>query len=74
LDPSPDCGKEDSLSEAEYVFERIVGMRKEEDGSFRYRVRWYGYTRSDDPWEPPHHLPEDAVHRYHRRVGLARTN
>jgi uncharacterized membrane protein YjjP (DUF1212 family) len=22
----------------------------------------------------PHHLPEDAVHRYHRRVGLACTN
>jgi hypothetical protein len=34
------------------VFERIVGMRKKNDGSFRYRVRWYGYNRNDDTWDP----------------------
>jgi chromodomain protein Y len=65
--------KDSGASEAEYVFERIVGIRKEKDGSFRYRVRWYGYSRNDDTWEPSHHLPEDIVQRYHRRVGLPYT-
>jgi Chromo (CHRromatin Organisation MOdifier) domain len=63
-----------SANEAEYVFKRIVGIRKEKDGSLRHRVRWYGYSRNDDTWEPSYHLPEDAVQCYHRRVGLPYTN
>jgi Chromo (CHRromatin Organisation MOdifier) domain len=54
----------------EYVFERIVGTRQASDGTLRYRVRWYGYSRDEDTWEPQDHLPISAVRRYHRRVGL----
>jgi transposase InsO family protein len=56
--------------EEEYVFEKIVGTREARDGTLRYRVRWYGYSREDDTWEPGEHLPMDALRRYHRRVGL----
>jgi hypothetical protein len=27
----------------EFVFERITGMKKLNDGTPRYKVRWYGY-------------------------------
>jgi Integrase zinc binding domain/Integrase core domain/Chromo (CHRromatin Organisation MOdifier) domain len=54
----------------EYVFERIMGYREAEDGSPRYRVRWYGYGRDADTWEPGAHLPMNALRRYHRRIGL----
>jgi Chromo (CHRromatin Organisation MOdifier) domain len=56
--------------EAEYVIERIVGVRQGADGKLRYRIRWYGYGRDDDTWEPLEHLPEDLVRRYHRRTRL----
>ena len=54
----------------EFVIDKIVGLRKADDGSWRYKVRWYGYTPADDTWEPTHHLPGNMVRRYHRRVGL----
>lgn len=65
LDSTPN-----ETEEPEYVFERIVGLRKADDGTWLYRVRWYGYSRDDDTWEPAHHLPGNVVRRYHRRVGL----
>mgnify|MGYP003481424530 FL=1 len=40
------------------------------DGTLRYLVRWYGYGRDADTWEPAHHLPESAIRRYHRRTRL----
>ena len=36
----------------EYVFERIVGTKQADDGTMLYRVRWFGYTRDGDTWEP----------------------
>jgi hypothetical protein len=59
-----------TTNEPEYVFEKIVGLRKENDGTYRYRVRWYGYSREEDTWEPADHLPDNVIRRYHRRVGL----
>jgi hypothetical protein len=56
-----------------HVVDRIVGLRKEQDGIPRYRVRWYGYGREDDTWEPWEHLPEPLVRSYDRRVGLERS-
>jgi hypothetical protein len=56
--------------EAEYVFEKISEVRQMADGSLRYRVRWYGYGRDSDTWEPANHLPESAIRRYHRRTRL----
>jgi hypothetical protein len=60
----------DPEEEAEYVFEKIVGVRQMADGALRYRVRWYGYGRDSDTWEPATHLPESAIRRYHRRTRL----
>jgi Chromo (CHRromatin Organisation MOdifier) domain len=54
----------------EYVFERIVVTKQTDDGTMLYRVRWFGYTRDDDTWEPQEHLPISALRRYHRRIGL----
>jgi hypothetical protein len=56
--------------EAEYVMERIFGVRQGADGKLRYRIRWYGNGRDDYTWEPLEHLPEDLVRRYHRRTRL----
>jgi Chromo (CHRromatin Organisation MOdifier) domain len=36
----------------EFVFERITGMKKLNDGNLRYKVRWYGYGPDADTWEP----------------------
>jgi hypothetical protein len=54
----------------EYVLDNIVGLRKVEDGTWRYRDRWYGYTREDDTWEPAAHISDNVMPSYHRRVGL----
>jgi Integrase core domain len=58
------------IEEPEYVFEKIFGLRKADDGTWLNIVRWYGYSRDDDTWEPAHHLPGNVVRRYHRRVEL----
>jgi hypothetical protein len=58
----------DPEEEAEYVFEKILGVRQMADGTLRYRVRWYGYGRDSDTWEPANHLPESDIRRYHRRT------
>ncbi len=50
---------------AEWVFDRIVDYDKE-GGLFR--VRWEGYAAEIDTWEPPDHLPRNAVVRFLRRV------
>jgi Chromo (CHRromatin Organisation MOdifier) domain len=55
----------------EYVIERLVGLRREADGSESYKVRWFGYTREEDTWEPPANLPSSMVQKYRRRVGLS---
>jgi hypothetical protein len=60
----------DPEEEAEYVFEKIVGVRQMADGTLRYLVLWYGYGRDSDTWEPANHLPELAVRRYRRRTRL----
>jgi Chromo (CHRromatin Organisation MOdifier) domain len=57
-------------SSSEFVIEKIARLRKADDGSWMYKVRWNGYTPADDTWEPAHHLPGNMIRRYHRRVGL----
>ena len=56
--------------EPEYVVEKIVGTKRQSNGSHLYRIRWYGYGREEDTWEPREHLPEAMIRRYHRRTGL----
>jgi transposase InsO family protein len=36
----------------EFVFERITGMKKLNDGNLRYKVRWYGYGPRTTPGKP----------------------
>jgi hypothetical protein len=60
--------------EPEYVIERIVGARQLRDGSLRYKIRWFGYGKDDDTWEPEEHLPEALVRKYHRKTRLPRAN
>ena len=52
--------------------EKTIGAKKIQGGGLRYRVRWYGYSREEDTWEPAENLPEEAVTRYHQRTGLPR--
>jgi hypothetical protein len=68
--PTEDTHSGNEQTTDEYVFERIVGTKKADDGTMLYRVRWFGYTRDEDTWEPHEHLPISALRRYHRRIGL----
>jgi Chromo (CHRromatin Organisation MOdifier) domain len=51
------------------VFERITGMKKLNDETLRYKMRWYGYGPEEDTWEPSVHLPAAFLRRYHRKIG-----
>jgi hypothetical protein len=67
-----DDDKEEGYEEAptdEFVFERIKGIKKVNDGTLRYKVRWYGYGPEEDTWEPSAHLPSASLRRSHRRMG-----
>lgn len=55
---------EDSLDDDNdvYVVDRIVGHRKAKgNASYEYRVRWEGYGRADDTWEPHDNIAESAA-------------
>ncbi|KAF7699386.1 hypothetical protein HF521_004128 [Silurus meridionalis] len=39
-----------------YEVERIVDKRKNKKGKWEYLIRWKGYGRKEDTWEPEHHL------------------
>lgn len=58
---------EEETIQNEFVIERIVRHKKNDDGT-KYFVRWYGYSPSDDTWEPPHQIPQHFVRRYWERL------
>jgi hypothetical protein len=60
----------DDAAEQEYVIEKFFGARQLQDGSLRYRIRWYGYAREYDTWEPAHYLPPEMLRRYLKRTRL----
>ncbi|XP_005805034.1 chromodomain Y-like protein 2 isoform X1 [Xiphophorus maculatus] len=39
-----------------YEVERIVDKRRNKKGKWEYLIRWKGYGRKEDTWEPEHHL------------------
>ncbi|EPZ31474.1 Chromo domain-containing protein [Rozella allomycis CSF55] len=55
------------LEEDEYFVDKIVDY-KFEDGGFKYRVRWYGYSEADDTWEPATNLSAELREEFWARV------
>jgi transposase InsO family protein len=56
----------------EYVIDHLVSHALTEDErSWLIRVRWAGFSSSDDTWEPARDLPVGMVRRYERRKKLA---
>ena len=55
----------------EYVVERVVAHRESPAG-IQYKVRWHGYSASDDTWEPAEGLPQAFIDRYWRARTTAR--
>ena len=51
--------------EDDYLVEKIVGLRCV-DGEHQAKVRWWGYQRDADTWEPLGRLPRHLVLRYLR--------
>ena len=71
--------QENSKEEAEeYVIDNIVSHGINEDskhpsaklGETTYRVRWHGYSPSDDTYELIHHLPRNKVVSYYKKKKL----
>jgi Chromo (CHRromatin Organisation MOdifier) domain len=72
---SPAAARPTNLSEEdanEYVIERVISHGRNESGDLIVRVRWAGYGSSDDTWERPQDLPNEALLRYERRKKLVR--
>ena len=56
----------------EYVIDRFMSHAKAEDESeWLIRVRWAGFSSSDDTWEPAREPLAELVRRYERRKKLS---
>ena len=63
--------EEETLDDmTEYVIERIVSHRRGADGVMYLRVRWFGYDKNSDTWEPVLQIPKELVRRYLKRKKL----
>ena len=68
-DPRADCAS-DSPERDDYEVEAITCRRVRDDGQLEFYVRWVGYGRADDSWEPVEHLlpgASELVQEYERR-------
>ena len=54
-------------TETEYPIERLLEERRGEQGETLFKVRWYGYTKADDTWEPAANIPPAFVARFRRK-------
>jgi alpha-glutamyl/putrescinyl thymine pyrophosphorylase clade 1/Chromo (CHRromatin Organisation MOdifier) domain len=52
-------GKRETVTKR-YLVDSIVGHRKSSSGLMEYRVHWFGYSDSDDTWQPHDELSTDA--------------
>ena len=53
-----------------YVVEKLVGAGLDDEGTTLCRVRWQGYPKSADTWEPATNLPHQLARAYKRRHSL----
>jgi hypothetical protein len=61
----------DELSDIEYVIDRLVAHAPNDDGDgYLIRVRWAGYDRGSDTWEPAGALPATLLQSYERKKKL----
>jgi transposase InsO family protein len=55
----------------EYVIDRLISHgRAEDDSEWLVRVRWAGFSSSEDTWEPACNLPAELVRKYEKRKRL----
>lgn len=57
--------KEENIQN-EYMVNLIVLHRERNDGT-KNLVGWYGYSKTNDMWEPSHNLPQHFTRRYWER-------
>ncbi|XP_055125528.1 LOW QUALITY PROTEIN: testis-specific chromodomain protein Y 1-like [Symphalangus syndactylus] len=57
------------MASQEFEVETIVDKRQDKNGNTEYLVRWKGYDKQDDTWEPEQHLTncEKCIHDFNRR-------
>ena len=53
-----------TAAEQDYIVDKIISHRYDENGEVLYQVRWYGYSSADDTEEPTRHLRHSHVARY----------
>ena len=46
------CAGDDGYQNREYDIEDIVGRRRDGRGGFEIKIRWVGYSKDFDTWEP----------------------
>ncbi|KAM8721629.1 hypothetical protein ACLKA7_007502 [Drosophila subpalustris] len=66
--PEEDDDDEDDKEEAEFEVEAIVGHKTKRGESF-FLVRWKGYGKDDDSWEPEAELNCDDLIEEYRKIG-----
>ena len=62
--------KENHDSTDEYVLDEVVDHQRDHRQGLKLLVKWYGFSESDNTWEPIHHVPRSAVIRYFNRRRL----
>jgi hypothetical protein len=62
----------DELADVEYVIDRRMKHAVNEDGDgYLLRVRWAGYDRGSETWEPAKALPAALLRKYERKHKLS---
>ena len=51
-----DSSSEEGEKEEQFVVEEIQGHKKTKKGEVEYYIKWVGYPKSENTWEPEAHL------------------
>ncbi|KAL3926454.1 MAG: hypothetical protein SGPRY_003289 [Prymnesium sp.] len=52
--------EEDVLEDDYYIVEHILDLRRRQDGKLEFLVKWRGYSKKHNTWEPLEHLNAGA--------------